>query len=144
MIRDCDGIMQRYLGKRFLRGAMLALGLAAPTVALAVESAPVTSPRVTATLLSSRDSVAPGERFKLALVQKLAPHWHTYWLNPGDSGEPTQIKWDLPPGATASRLDSKVAVTRGEVTAADSAASAKPGAASSNASTAPRRKRLPK
>jgi len=101
MIRDCDGAMRRYLGKRFLRGAALALGLMAPGLAVAAESAPVTSPRVTATLLSSRDSVAPGERFKLALVQKLAPHWHTYWLNPGDSGEPTQIKWDLPVGATA-------------------------------------------
>lgn len=104
MIRDCDGTMRRYFGKRFLRGAMLALGLMAPGLAVAAESAAVTSPRVTATLLSSRNAVAPGERFKLALVQKLAPHWHTYWLNPGDSGEPTQIKWDLPAGATAGEI----------------------------------------
>lgn len=104
MIRDCDGTMRRYFGKRFLRAAMLVVGLAAPGLAIAAESAPVTSPRVTATLLSSRDAVAPGERFKLALVQKLAPHWHTYWLNPGDSGEPTQIKWDLPAGATAGEI----------------------------------------
>ena len=104
MIRDCDGTMRRYFGKRFLRGAALALGLFAPGLALAAESAAVTSPRVTATLLSSRDAVAPGERFKLALVQKLAPHWHTYWLNPGDSGEPTQIKWDLPAGASAGEI----------------------------------------
>ncbi len=104
MIRDCDGIMRLYFGKRFLRGAALALGLLAPGLALAAESAAVTSPRVTATLLSSRDAVAPGERFRVALVQKLAPHWHTYWLNPGDSGEPTQIKWDLPAGATAGEI----------------------------------------
>jgi thiol:disulfide interchange protein DsbD len=104
MIRNCDGIMRFYFGKRFLRGAVLALGLAVPGLALAAESAPVTSPRVTATLLSSRDAVAPGERFRVALVQKLAPHWHTYWLNPGDSGEPTQIKWDLPAGASAGEI----------------------------------------
>lgn len=104
MIRNGDGIMRRYLGKRSLRGAMLAFGLVVPGFALAAESAPVTSPRVTATLLSSRDAVAPGERFKVALVQKLAPHWHTYWLNPGDSGEPTQINWNLPAGATAGEI----------------------------------------
>ncbi|WP_353186313.1 hypothetical protein, partial [Bosea sp. (in: a-proteobacteria)] len=61
--------------RRLLGGALLALGLALPGVALAAESAPVTSPRVTATLLSGRDTVAPGERFHVALVQKLAPHW---------------------------------------------------------------------
>ena len=104
MIRDCDGAMRRYFGKRFLRGAVLALGLAAPGLAVADESAAVTSPRVTATLLSSRDAVAPGERFKVALVQKLAPHWHTYWQNPADSGAPAQSKWDLPAGAAAGEI----------------------------------------
>ncbi len=24
--------------------------------------------------------------------------WHTYWINPGDSGYPLMIDWDLPPG----------------------------------------------
>lgn len=90
--------------RRLLAGALLALGLALPGAALAAESAAVTSPRVTATLLSSRDTVAPGERFHVALVQKLAPHWHTYWLNPGDSGEPTQIRWNLPAGARAGEI----------------------------------------
>ncbi|MBD3845271.1 thioredoxin family protein [Bosea sp. SSUT16] len=90
--------------RRLLTGALLVLGLALPGAALAAESAPVTSQRVTATLLSSRDTVAPGERFHVALTQKLAPHWHTYWLNPGDSGEPTQIQWDLPAGAKAGDI----------------------------------------
>ena len=26
------------------------------------------------------------------------PHWHTYWINPGDSGLPTTLAWTLPPG----------------------------------------------
>jgi thiol:disulfide interchange protein DsbD len=25
-------------------------------------------------------------------------HWHTYWKNPGDSGLPTKIEWNLPDG----------------------------------------------
>lgn len=99
----CDGAKSG-VARRLLAGALLALGLMSPGMALAAESVAVTSPRVTATLLSGRDRVAPGERFRVALVQKLAPHWHTYWLNPGDSGEPTQIHWNLPAGAKAGEI----------------------------------------
>ncbi len=114
MTKDGSGTMMRQfdrcegaksgLARRFLAGALLALGLMAPGMTRAAESAAVTSPRVTATLLSGRDSFAPGERFHVALVQKLAPHWHTYWRNPGDSGEPTQIHWTLPAGARAGEI----------------------------------------
>lgn len=81
-----------------------ALGALAPSLAVAAESAAVSTPRVTATLLSSRDAVAPGERFQVALVQKMAPGWHTYWRNPGDSGEPTRIEWTLPQGVAAGEI----------------------------------------
>jgi len=30
--------------------------------------------------------------------------WHTYWRNPGDSGEPVQIQWVLPEGLTAGEI----------------------------------------
>lgn len=73
--------------RRFLRGAALALALLVPGLAAAAESTAVTSPRVKATLLSSRDAARPGERFQVALVQQIARGWHTYWQNPGDSGE---------------------------------------------------------
>ena len=33
-----------------------------------------------------------------------APHWHTYWKNPGDSGLPTELQWTLPPGVTAGDI----------------------------------------
>ncbi|MBA4221623.1 MAG: thiol:disulfide interchange protein [Methylobacterium sp.] len=82
----------------------MALALLAPAPLLAAESAPVTSARVTATLLSSRDAVAPGERFQVALTQKLAPGWHSYWQNPGDSGEATKIDWTLPEGVSAGAI----------------------------------------
>ncbi|MGA7323908.1 MAG: protein-disulfide reductase DsbD domain-containing protein, partial [Rhodomicrobium sp.] len=32
---------------------------------------------------------------------RMEPGWHTYWENPGDSGEPTHIEWNLPDGVTA-------------------------------------------
>lgn len=88
----------------FLRHAALTLALLAPGLALAAESAAVTTPRVSATLLASRDAVQPGERFQVALVQRIAPGWHTYWQNPGDSGEATQINWTLPAGMNAGEI----------------------------------------
>lgn len=30
--------------------------------------------------------------------------WHIYWQNPGDSGGPPSVKWDLPPGTAAGPL----------------------------------------
>jgi len=33
-----------------------------------------------------------------------APHWHTYWKNPGDSGLPTELEWTLPPGVMAGDI----------------------------------------
>lgn len=89
---------------RLLQRATMALALLAPAPLFAAESAPVTSARVTATLLSSRDAVAPGERFQIALTQKLAPGWHSYWQNPGDSGEATRIEWTLPEGVSAGTI----------------------------------------
>ena len=97
-------IMAAPLTRQIWRQAVLALALLAPGLAQAAESAPATTPRVTATLLSSRDAVAPGERFHVALVQKIAPGWHTYWANPGDSGEPTRIAWTLSQGAKAGDI----------------------------------------
>lgn len=92
------------LALTLLAPGLLASGLLASRSAVAAESAAVSTPRVTATLLSSRDAVAPGERFQVALVQKMARGWHTYWQNPGDSGEATRISWTLSQGATAGEI----------------------------------------
>ena len=64
----------------------------------AAESPSVDTGRVVASLVSSNDSAAPGETIELALRTILDPHWHTYWRNPGDSGEPVHLEWQLPQG----------------------------------------------
>jgi thiol:disulfide interchange protein/DsbC/DsbD-like thiol-disulfide interchange protein len=79
-----------------------ALTLAGP--ALAGESAPVRSPRATATLVADAAAVAPGEAFRAGLRLRLAPGWHTYWRNAGDAGAPTEIALSLPPGAEAGPI----------------------------------------
>src|SRR5262249_44816973 len=60
-----------------LAGLLLGIGWLAP--AMALESAPVSSARATATLVSETDAVAPGTSFRVGLRLRLAPGWHTYW-----------------------------------------------------------------
>lgn len=62
----------------------------------AAESELVDTGFVNAQLVSSHDVVAPGQSFHMALRTVLDPKWHTYWYNPGDSGEPVQITWMVP------------------------------------------------
>jgi len=73
------------------RPVFLAL-LAAPLLAFAAPQEAATE-HVQARLVSSQAAVAPGQRFTVALQQDIKPHWHTYWLNPGDSGQATSIDW---------------------------------------------------
>ncbi|HSC66539.1 MAG TPA: thioredoxin family protein [Cellvibrio sp.] len=91
----------------YLRGsALLAVGLVAclaGTIAHALSDRAET-PQVQAQLISSVTSVQPGSEIYLGVNQKIIPHWHTYWINPGDSGNATTIEWTLPQGATASDI----------------------------------------
>ena len=55
--------------------------------------------RVAIELMAETDGIpASGGTVWLALREEIIPHWHTYWKNPGDSGEPTDITWRLPTG----------------------------------------------
>ena len=45
-------------------------------------------------VLSSRELVA-GQTFEVGLRLRHAPLWHTYWVNPGDSGLPTEFELNL-------------------------------------------------
>jgi thiol:disulfide interchange protein DsbD len=56
-------------------------------------------------LVAETAAVQPGGTLVLGVQQRIAPHWHTYWRNPGDSGLATQIAWTLPRGASAGAID---------------------------------------
>ena len=75
----------------FLRSVFLALW-AAPVLAMAAPPEAATE-HVQARLVSGHAAVAPGQRFTVALEQNIKAHWHTYWLNPGDSGQATTLDW---------------------------------------------------
>lgn len=56
-------------------------------------------------LYSTVAQVAPGKPFTVVIEEIIDPGWHTYWLNPGDSGTPTRVKWDLPDGGEGGELE---------------------------------------
>ena len=78
----------------------LALSLAASlltSAVMAATGATVATDNVKARLLSETASIAPGSHFTVALELDIRDGWHTYWRNPGDSGQATRLKWTLPP-----------------------------------------------
>ena len=80
--------------------AMMAL------LSAAAASDVVTTPRLEARLVAERTGVpAAGGTIALGLSQVMQPGWHTYWRNPGESGEPTTLAWTLPQGITASEIN---------------------------------------
>ena len=54
------------------------------------------SPHSEATLVSEQDAIVPGEPLTVGLRLNMEEGWHSYWKNPGASGEPTSIDWALP------------------------------------------------
>ena len=68
----------------------------------AAGGAVISTAQVYAELLAwAPEGVAPGKPLWLGLQLTHQPQWHTYWKNSGDSGLPTQLDWQLPPGITA-------------------------------------------
>eukprot|EP01030_Chromulinospumella_sphaerica_P027679 gene27679-27954_t len=61
-------------------------------------SAEVDTGHLTIELIAQDASVAPGTTAYVALRQDIDKDWHTYWRNPGDSGEPPKLTWTLPAG----------------------------------------------
>ena len=71
----------------------------------AATTAVVTTEQVRAELVAhAPEGITPGKPVWLGLQIEHQPHWHTYWKNPGDSGLPTTLAWQLPAGVTAGEI----------------------------------------
>ena len=66
---------------------------------------PVTADHLQIELVSENEALVPGQMAWLGLHLRHEPHWHTYWINPGDSGLPTRVRWTLPEGFTAEAIE---------------------------------------
>ena len=75
---------------------VVTLGVAGPASA--------TQDLVKARLLSETSAVKPGGTAWMAVELAMKPGWHTYWRNPGDAGQPTDILWTLPLGYEAGGI----------------------------------------
>lgn len=75
-----------------------------PSVAVA-QAAGSPIPHGTVELVAEYQWVAPGHEFCLGLHFHLDQGWHIYWVNPGDSGEPPRVTWQLPTGLTTEEIE---------------------------------------
>lgn len=63
--------------------------------AYAAESSWASSEQMQAKILSAHESIGSDQStINAALQTRLAPGWHSYWRNPGESGLPPKIIWD--------------------------------------------------
>ncbi|MFG6467455.1 protein-disulfide reductase DsbD family protein [Roseateles sp. BYS87W] len=74
-------------------GWLAAAGLCASVAQAAPAPSEARTEHVQARLVANQATVAPGQRLTVALEQVIQPHWHTYWKNPGDSGQATSLDW---------------------------------------------------
>jgi len=86
---------------RSAAGVLLCAALWLP---LAAAAEAVRVDHVEAELIAERTALTTGSDNWVALRLKPDAGWHTYWRNPGDSGIPTTLKWDLPQGVTAGDI----------------------------------------
>jgi len=76
-------------------------------LALNAAAAPMLSVRsgpVVAQVAVEQTSILPGKPFTAGVSLRMDPGWHVYWKNPGDSGLPTKVSWEMPAGFTAGPL----------------------------------------
>lgn len=95
------------LFRRLRRAALVAFASLASVYATAAPS-PLDlvndGPRAVTTLVAENQAIVSGQTLTVGLHQSIRPGWHTYWVNPGDSGLPTSIDWQLPQGFSAGEI----------------------------------------
>ncbi|MFI4974845.1 MAG: protein-disulfide reductase DsbD family protein [Caulobacterales bacterium] len=87
----------------FIFAAAIA-GFLAFVLAATAPAQPLGPAHVKLQLAAQTQGAAPGSTLYVALIQKIDKGWHTYWRNPGDTGEPTKIVWTLPRGWRAGDI----------------------------------------
>lgn len=88
---------------------IIAISICVATVLAALTSqaavSPITQqPHIEVSLLSDANQVSVGDTLTLGLHLNPDQDWHVYWKNPGDSGMPPSIRWNLPEGVSASSI----------------------------------------
>lgn len=56
-------------------------------------------------LIPESSEIAASGSLTIGIEQTLDDGWHTYWINPGDSGTPLEIAWTLPEGFSTGEIE---------------------------------------
>jgi DsbC/DsbD-like thiol-disulfide interchange protein len=89
--------------RRFFPVLAFLLALSPCSPPARAEGTPI--PHGTLELIAENQWIAIGHTFHLGLHFQLEKGWHIYWLNPGDSGQPPTVKWQLPPGISPGAIE---------------------------------------
>lgn len=91
---------------RFIQLILLSFALYFSALsAHAAETEPVDAGEAIGQIVTSHDSVAPGQTLAMGVFLDINPGWHVYWVNPGDSGEPFDIRPDENPNLTYGEIE---------------------------------------
>jgi DsbC/DsbD-like thiol-disulfide interchange protein len=83
----------------------LTLGVSLLLCAAEAQAVGTPIPHGTLELIAENQWIAARHDFYLGLHFQLEKGWHIYWVNPGDSGEPPRVTWQLPAGLTTGAME---------------------------------------
>jgi thiol:disulfide interchange protein DsbD len=83
----------------------LTFGVGLLLCAASAQAAGTPIPHGTLELIAENQWIAAGHELYLGLRFQLEKDWHIYWVNPGDSGEPPRVTWQLPAGLTPGAME---------------------------------------
>ena len=103
LLKNCREVVSyahKKIGAFMIRGLIIAGIFGAGLCA----GSPAEDKDGTAELVADVESIQPGTPFRAGVLIRMPEHWHTYWLNSGDSGMPPKMDWQWPAGFTAGPI----------------------------------------
>jgi DsbC/DsbD-like thiol-disulfide interchange protein len=94
---------ERNRNSDFSRVLTFALGLSLCAGVAKAAGAPI--PHGTVELIAENQWITSGHTLNVGLRFQMEKGWHIYWINPGDSGEPPKVKWQLSSGLTTGPME---------------------------------------
>jgi DsbC/DsbD-like thiol-disulfide interchange protein len=87
----------------FCRALTILVALLLCVVGARADGTPI--PHGTLELVAQDQWISAAHTIHLGLRFQLEKGWHIYWVNPGDSGEPPRVKWQLPQGVSVGDIE---------------------------------------
>lgn len=102
---------------RFRNLLLASILLCAVSAGVHAQSFSVTHAKVD--VVAEHDALRPGRTAWIGILFNMEKGWHIYWKNPGDSGAPPRVQWELPAGFRAGEIRWPVPVRLGTGTIMD-------------------------